>query len=53
MATEDPRETKKPRRKRRARARLRPQNIYYIVEIKNWDWDFMFGLNQTKHRDGP
>jgi hypothetical protein len=43
---------KKPRRKRRVR-KARAETISYIVEIKDWNWEFSFGVNTMKDRDDP
>lgn len=40
--------TKKPGRQRRK------ETLHYVVEIADWDWSFMFGVNPRKDSDeGP
>ena len=39
-----------PRRKSKRRLNL---NIYYVVEIDNWDWGYNFGLDESRYRDEP
>jgi hypothetical protein len=52
MATQEFQEKKKPRKKRRA-SKARPATIYYVIEIKDWDWGFTFGVSPIKDREGP
>ncbi|HWF96118.1 MAG TPA: hypothetical protein VG291_14270 [Xanthobacteraceae bacterium] len=52
MVSDDSPEKKKPCRKRRAR-KVCPETICYVVEIKDWDWNFTFGVNTMKGRDDP
>lgn len=41
--------------KRRKRRRVRPRNdpVYYVVEVTEWDWSFMFGVSPRRDMDGP
>ena len=39
-----------PRRKSKRRLNL---NVYYVVEIDNWDWGYNFGLDESRYRDEP
>jgi hypothetical protein len=43
---------RKDRRKRR-RGRRHGKTIYYVFEIKEWDWSFMFGVNPMQNRGEP
>jgi hypothetical protein len=43
---------KRPRGRRRAR-KARAETISYIVEIKDWNWEFSFGVNTMKDRGDP
>jgi hypothetical protein len=40
-----------PRRK--SKRRRRELNVYYVVEIDNWDWSYSFGLDESRYRDEP
>ena len=42
----------KPRKKSRHR-NPRAEFISYVLEIKEWDWSFSFGVNVRQDRDGP
>ncbi|MET4175919.1 hypothetical protein ABIB99_007035 [Bradyrhizobium sp. LA6.1] len=39
----------------RAKRRVRPEDAVscYILEIKNWDWSYSFGLNDPRYDDRP
>jgi hypothetical protein len=43
---------KRPRRKRRVR-KVHAETISYIIEIKDWDREFSFGVNTMKDRGDP
>jgi hypothetical protein len=43
---------KRPRKKRRVR-KAHAETISYIIEIKDWDWEFSFGINAMKDRADP
>lgn len=42
-------------RKKRKQTRKKAQQEYesYIFAIDDWEWAFHFGVNQTKHLEGP
>jgi hypothetical protein len=40
-------------RSRRPRGRSRDEPTYYVLEIKKWEWSFVFGVNAMPERDGP
>ena len=48
----DKTKTGKSKPKRR-RVRPRTEVADYVLEIKDWNWDFSFGVNSMKDRDGP
>ncbi|MEN5247277.1 hypothetical protein [Brucella pseudintermedia] len=50
MTKEEP---KKPVRKKRKPGRPRVETVYYVLEIADWEWSFMFGANVAIDRDGP
>ena len=52
MVDQDAPQAKRPRKKSRRRA-AGPETLYYIVEIKDWEGDFTFGVNTIKDRDDP
>ena len=52
MAEIDRAKTPKSKRKRR-RGRPRTEFADYVLEIKEWDWSFSFGINTMRNRDGP
>ena len=36
------------------RRKRRSEKLYYVVEIEDWDWSFMFGVSPFKdRREGP
>lgn len=41
------------RRRKRRRGRRREDPIYYVVEVTEWDWSFMFGVSPRRDMDGP
>jgi len=41
------------RRRKRRGSRGRDDPIYYVVEVAEWEWSLMFGVNQRPDRDGP
>jgi hypothetical protein len=43
----------KKARKKSRRRRPRDETVYYVFEIKEWDWSFMFGVNPIRDRGGP
>ena len=47
--------TKSDKKAPRGRRRTHPRNerVDYVLEIKDWDWSFSFGLNYKPERDGP
>lgn len=45
------RQTRLRRKRRRSRGHDDP--IYYVVEVAEWEWSLMFGVNQRPDRDGP
>ena len=40
-------------RKKRARRKPRAENIYYVVEVDEWDWSFWFGVSNMPDWSGP
>jgi hypothetical protein len=42
-----------PPKKRRKLGRPRVERIDHVIEITNWHWDYMFGIDDTKYRTGP
>lgn len=40
-------------RKSKRRVRLEDQVSCYILEIKDWDWSYSFGVNDPRHDDRP
>ncbi len=40
-------------RRKRRRGSQREDTVYYVLEIKDWEWSFSFGVNPTKYGDGP
>lgn len=45
---------KQPRRRgQRRRGRRRDDPIYYVVEVSEWEWSLLFGVNPRPDRDGP
>lgn len=49
----DTKARKSARRRKRRRGRPRDDPVYYVVEVAEWDWSLMFGVNQRPDRDGP
>jgi hypothetical protein len=45
-------EKKTPRRKTK-RKKTRNETVYYVMEITDWDWSFMFGVSPRRDMDGP
>ena len=41
------------RSRRRNRKPPRDDIVYYAMEIKGWEWSFSFGINASKHAEGP
>jgi hypothetical protein len=52
MAETDKTKTRNSKRKR-PRRRPRTEFADYVLEIKEWNWDFSFGVNSMKDGDGP
>lgn len=50
---ETPSVARKPARRRKRRRRPRDEPVYYVVEIADWEWNFMFGVSPLKDREGP
>jgi hypothetical protein len=44
---------KTQQRNKRQHGRQRNEQILYGVEIKDWDWSFLFGVNPMMDREGP
>jgi hypothetical protein len=45
---------KKAKRRSKSRpGRPRSEFASYVLEIKEWDWSFSFGVNAMRNRDGP
>jgi hypothetical protein len=45
---------KKAETRRKSRpGRPRIEFASYVLEIKEWDWSFSFGVNEMPNRDGP
>lgn len=44
----------KPKRKHKpSRRRPADETIYYVIEIADWEWGFMFGVNNMPRWDDP
>jgi hypothetical protein len=52
MTTDDTPKKGKARGKRR-RGRPRDESVDYVLEIRDWNWGFSFGVNPARDRDGP
>ncbi|MDB5563757.1 MAG: hypothetical protein JWP84_323 [Tardiphaga sp.] len=44
--------TPKKKRKRKM-GRPRVERVYHVIEIRDWHWDYMFGVAVTKFSSGP
>jgi hypothetical protein len=42
-----------PCKKQRKIGRPRVERVDHVIEIEDWDWDYMFGIDNTKFRSGP
>jgi hypothetical protein len=42
-----------PARKKRKIGRPRIERVQHVIEIQDWRWDYMFGIDQTSFREGP
>jgi hypothetical protein len=42
-----------PARKKRKLGRSRMERVQHVIEIKDWHWDYMFGIGETSFREGP
>lgn len=52
--TNTERAVRQPRRRRKRRGGRRHDDpIYYVVEVAEWEWSLMFGVNPKRDRDGP
>ena len=45
---------KRAKRRRKSRpGRPRIEFASYVLEVKEWDWRFSFGVNEMRNKDGP
>jgi hypothetical protein len=42
-----------PARKKRKIGRRRIERVQHVIEIEDWRWEYMFGLDETSFREGP
>ena len=42
-----------PARKKRKVSRPRIERVQHVIEIQDWRWDYMFGIDDTSFREGP
>jgi hypothetical protein len=48
-----PERPKTSARRKKARKQARAEDVRYVVQIKDWDWDFSFGLFPIKGSEDP
>jgi hypothetical protein len=42
-----------PARKKSKIGRPRIERVQHVIEIQDWRWDYMFGIDDTSFREGP